>query len=68
MVLIFGKEHCPYTSAAVDDYARRNVDVEFIDVKKNRADLDRMLGYSDGHRRVPVVVDEGKVTIGWGGT
>lgn len=68
MVLIFGKEHCPYTSAAVDDYARRDVEVEFIDVKKSRADMERMLGYSGGQRRVPVIVDEGKVTIGWGGT
>lgn len=68
MVLIFGKEHCPYTTAALDDYAKRDVDVEYIDVKKHRAELERMLGYSGGHRRVPVVVDEGKVTIGWGGS
>lgn len=68
MVLIFGKAHCPYTSAAVDDYKRRGVEIEYIDVKKSRADLDRMLGYSGGHRRVPVIVDEGKVTIGFGGT
>jgi glutaredoxin 3 len=68
MVLIFGKEHCPYTSAAIDDYARRDIEVQYIDVKKDRAELERMLGYSNGHRRVPVIVDEGKVTIGWGGT
>ena len=68
MVLIFGKEHCPYTTAALEDYARRDVDVEYIDVKKSRVDMERMLGYSGGHRRVPVIVDEGKVTIGWGGT
>ena len=68
MVLIFGKEHCPYTSAAVADYARRDIEVQYIDVKKDRAELERMLGYSGGHRRVPVVVDEGKVTIGWGGS
>lgn len=68
MVLIFGKEHCPYTTAALDDYARRDVEVDYIDVKKDRADMERMLGYSGGHRRVPVIVDEGKVTIGFGGT
>ncbi len=68
MVLIFGKEHCPYTSAALEDYGRRDVEVEYIDVKKDRAGMDQMLGYSGGHRRVPVIVDEGKVTIGWGGT
>jgi glutaredoxin 3 len=68
MVLIFGKEHCPYTSAAIDHYSRQDIEFEYIDVKKDRAELERMLGYSGGHRRVPVIVDEGKVTIGWGGT
>ena len=57
MVLIFGKEHCPYTSAAIDDYSRRDIEFEYIDVKKDRAELERMLGYSSGHRRVPVIVD-----------
>jgi glutaredoxin 3 len=68
MVLIYGKENCPYTAAARADYERRNVAVEYIDVKKNRAAIDQMLVHSDGHRRVPVIVDGGKVTIGWGGT
>ena len=68
MVLIFGKENCPYTAAARDDYARRNVPFEYINVRGNRAELDRMLEFSKGARRVPVIVDEGKVTIGFGGT
>ena len=68
MVLIFGKAHCPYTSAAVDDYKKRGLEVEYVDVKKSRADMDRMLSYSEGHRRVPVIVEDGKVTIGFGGT
>lgn len=68
MVVIFGKEHCPYTSAAIADYRTRGVDFEYIDVKKSRADLERMLAFSSGHRRVPVIVDDGKVTIGFGGT
>jgi hypothetical protein len=37
-------------------------------VKKDPAGLARMLTYSQGARRVPVIVDEGKVTIGFGGT
>lgn len=69
MVLIFGKEHCPYTQAALDHYEGRDIPVEYIDVKKSRADLDRMMDYSGGHRRVPVIVEEsGEVTIGFGGT
>jgi glutaredoxin 3 len=67
-VLIFGKEHCPYTEAAVEDFARRGVAAQYIDVKKNPADLERMLGFSGGKRRVPVIVEGDKVTIGFGGT
>jgi len=68
MVLIFGKDGCPYTQAARDHYAAGNVPFEYLNVKKNRADLDKMLEYSKGARRVPVIVDGDKVTIGFGGT
>jgi len=39
-----------------------------LNVKKNAADLERMLKYSKGARRVPVIVEGDKVTIGFGGT
>ena len=68
MVLIFGKENCPYTAAAVADYERRSVEVTYFDVRRDPAQMDRMLEYSEGHRRVPVIVEDGKVTIGFGGT
>lgn len=68
MVLIFGKDNCPYTQAALEDYARRGVAVEYINVKKTPADLERMLTFSRGQRRVPVIVEDTKVKIGFGGT
>lgn len=68
MVLIFGKDTCPYTNAARDHYRALGTPVEYFDVKKSAADLERMLGYSRGERRVPVIVESGKVTIGFGGT
>jgi glutaredoxin len=37
-------------------------------VKKNAADLQRMLAYSKGRRDVPVIVEDEKVTIGYGGS
>ncbi len=40
----------------------------YIDVTKKRADLDRMLQYSKGRREVPVIVEQGQVTIGFGGS
>jgi glutaredoxin len=37
-------------------------------VKTNPAELQRMLEFSKGRRAVPVIVDGGQVTIGFGGT
>ena len=54
--------------AAREDLATRKVPFEYVNVKKNAAGLDRMLGFTNGRRQVPVIVDEGKVTIGFGGS
>jgi glutaredoxin 3 len=68
MVLIFGKDNCPYTQAAIEDCTDRGVAFEYVDVIARPADLHRMLVHSQGRRRVPVIVDGEKVTIGFGGT
>ena len=69
MVVIYGKENCPYTQRARQDYAARNIEFHYVDVKKSRNDMDRMLELSGGVRRVPVIVEEnGKVSIGFGGS
>jgi glutaredoxin 3 len=68
MVLIFGKDGCPYTLAARDHYAGRGVPFEYLNVKKDPAQLQRMLTFSRGRRDVPVIVENEAVTIGFGGT
>jgi glutaredoxin len=69
MTTIYGKDSCPYTQAARDDYQQRKVPFTYVNVKKNAADLARMLEFSKGRRAVPVIVDDdGHVTIGFGGT
>ena len=41
----------------------------YVNVKKDAADLQRMLAYSKGRRDVPVIVEaDGRVTIGFGGS
>ena len=37
-------------------------------MQKSAADLQRMLAYSKGRRDVPVIVEDDKVTIGYGGS
>ncbi len=54
--------------AAREDYARRKVAFEYFNVKKDKAALDRMLKFTKGGRDVPVIVDDERVTIGFGGT
>jgi glutaredoxin 3 len=68
VVLIFGKDTCPYTQAARDHYLSLAVPFEYFNVRKEPADLKRMLDFSRGRREVPVIVEDGKVTIGFGGT
>jgi glutaredoxin 3 len=68
MVQIFGKDGCPYTQAARDQYVAQNIPFEYINVRKDPANLERMLEVSKGERRVPVIVEGEKVTIGFGGS
>ena len=68
MVEIFGKDMCPYTRAARDHYESLATPFTYHDVKKEPAELERMLLLSGGRREVPVILEDGKVTIGFGGT
>ena len=68
VVRIFGKDACPYTQAARDHYLGLAIPFEYVNVRKNPAELERMLALSHGRREVPVIVEDGKVTIGFGGT
>lgn len=68
MVQIYGKDTCPYTQAARDHYRGRGVPVEYRNVKKDPASLTEMLQLTSGRRDVPVIVEAGTVTIGFGGT
>ncbi len=67
-VLIFGKDSCPYTTAAREDYAGRRIRFEYFDVLKDPAAMTRMLQHSKGARQVPVIVENGQVTVGFGGS
>jgi len=39
-----------------------------VNVKQDASRLQEMLKHSKGKREVPVIVENGKVTIGFGGT
>lgn len=67
-VLIYGKDNCPYTSAAREDHAKRQVGFEYVNVIADASRLKEMLKHTKGVRKVPVIVDGDKVTIGFNGT
>lgn len=66
-ILIYGKNTWPYTISAREAFAKQNREVEYFDVKQDADQLITMLKYSDGVRKVPVIVDRDKVTIGFNG-
>ncbi len=41
--------------------------VEYVNVTKDTDGLERMLRYSKGRRDVPVIVEDEKVILGYGG-
>lgn len=67
-VLIFGHDLCPYTSRAREDFSRRKIPFEYINVLQNDDALQRMLKHSNGRRQIPVIIEAGKVTIGFEGS
>ncbi len=42
--------------------------MEYVDVRKDAAGMKRFLELSGGDRRVPLIDEDGAVTIGFGGT
>jgi glutaredoxin len=42
--------------------------VDYRNVRKSEADLAEMLKQSGGSRQVPVIVDGGRVSTGYGGS
>ena len=54
--------------AAREDYAKRKIELQYFNVKRDRQQLERMLKLTKGRREVPVIVDGEKITIGFGGT
>lgn len=67
-VIIYGKDTCGYTSDARQNYASKGYVVDYRNVKENPADLEEMLKLSNNQRLVPVIVEDGKAAIGFGGT
>lgn len=67
-VVIYGKDGCGMTKAAREDFERRRVPYQYVNVQADAEKLKEMLRHTKGKRVVPVIVEDGKVTVGFNGT
>lgn len=50
------------------DYEKAGNQVVYKNVQRDKAAMSEMVALTKGQRDVPVILDAGKVTIGYGGT
>lgn len=65
--VIYTKSGCPYCAAAKEDYTKRGIDFEEINVTERPEMKQKVLEITGGQRMVPVIVEGGNVKIGFGG-
>ncbi len=66
-VIIYTKPGCPYCAAAKEHYTRQGIEFTEINVFAVDGAQAKALELTNGKRMVPVIVDNGKVQVGFGG-
>ncbi|UCC43098.1 MAG: glutaredoxin family protein [Candidatus Zixiibacteriota bacterium] len=66
-VTIYTKEGCPYCADAKKHYTEKGIAFTEIDVHKTPGAIAKAKELSKGKSMVPIIVDDGKVTVGFGG-
>jgi glutaredoxin 3 len=66
-VTIYVKQGCPYCAAAKKHYGDIGVKYKEVDVHTVPGAMDEVLKITDGQRIVPVIVEDGRVKLGFGG-
>ncbi len=66
-VTIYTKVGCPYCTAAKKHFGDQGIEIEEIDVHSVAGATDKANELSGGKNMVPVIVEAGKVTVGFGG-
>lgn len=66
-VTIYTKTGCPYCAAAMKHYRDEGIPFTEINVTENPEMKQKVLEVTGGRRTVPVIVEKGAVTVGFGG-
>lgn len=67
-VTIYTKPGCPYCAATKTDFQSRGVPFKEVNVQADQNALQEMLKINGGRRSVPTIVEDGKATVGFGGS
>lgn len=67
-VKLYTKVGCPYCASAREDFKARGVAFEELDVHTTPGAAEEAQRLQGGSRRVPVLFENGKVTVGFGGS
>lgn len=65
-VIIYTKSGCPYCEEAKESFQKLNIDFCEINVSKHPDKIDELVLLT-GVRRVPVIVDNSQITVGFNG-
>jgi glutaredoxin len=65
-VIIYTKPGCPFSKAAKDDFQKRGIKFKEISISENPQAVEEVTKLA-GERVVPVIVEGGKVKIGFNG-
>ncbi len=63
---IYTKNGCPYCKAAKESFKKQNLEFTEINVSEEPEKIPELVKLA-GVRKVPVIVDNGKVTVGFNG-
>ena len=66
-VIIYTHPDCAFSGAAKMDYRQRGIPFVEVDVSKEKDKVDDLLSLTGGERVTPVIVEDGKATIGFKG-
>ncbi len=65
-VTIYTKDGCPYCKAAMEQFQQQNIRYNEVNVSRDSGKIDELVKVA-GVRKVPVIVEDGKVTVGFNG-
>ena len=65
-VTIYTKDGCPHCQAAREHFSKQKIQYTEINLSQDTGKIDELVKIA-GVRKVPVIVEAGKVTVGFNG-